>query len=64
MSSILREIAQLSNPDHLDYDPEDIVPDFGDSDSDPEENAASAERQHYVQVRYLFSTPDIVTDTE
>ena len=51
MSSILREIAQLSNPDHLDYDPEDIVPDFGESDSDPEENATSAARQHYVQVR-------------
>jgi hypothetical protein len=51
MSSILREIAQLSNPDHLDYDPEDIVPDFRESDSDPEENAASAGRQHYLHVR-------------
>jgi hypothetical protein len=64
MSSILREIAQLSNPDHLDYDTEDILPDFRESDSDQEENAASAGRQHYVQVRYLFSAPDIVTDTE
>jgi hypothetical protein len=51
MSSILREITELSNPDHLDYDPEDIVREFGGSDSGREENATSAGREHYVQLR-------------
>lgn len=49
-SRILREIAELSNPSVLDYDPEDIVPDYEASDSvEPED--ANAGREHYVQVR-------------
>jgi len=49
-SSILREIAELSNPHHVDYDPEDIAPDYQDSDSDQDEDPTSG-REHYVQVR-------------
>jgi hypothetical protein len=49
-STILRKIAELSNPTALDYDPEDIVPDYEVSDSvEPED--VNAGREHYVQVR-------------
>lgn len=52
-TSILREIAELSNPRHVDYDPEDIAPDYQDSDNDTDEQAATSGREHYVQVRYF-----------
>ena len=55
--SILREIAQLSNPTPRDYDPEDIAPDFEPSDSD-QENDNDAGREHYVDVGYAkFGRP-------
>jgi hypothetical protein len=49
-STILREIAELSNPSALDYDPEDLVPDYEVSESDEPEDV-NAGREHYVQVR-------------
>ena len=49
-STILREIAELSNPSALDYDPEDIVPDYEASDPNEPEDV-DAGREHYVQVR-------------
>ena len=52
-STILKEIAELSNPSALDYDPEDILPDYEASDSDEPEDV-DAGREHYVLVRYFF----------
>jgi hypothetical protein len=49
--SILREIAELTNPTPTDFDPEDISPDFLPSESEEEENHDSG-REHYVQVGY------------
>jgi hypothetical protein len=51
-SVILREIAELSNPAPVDYDPEDIAPDYDDSDEDVREDADTG-REHYVDVRLL-----------
>jgi hypothetical protein len=48
-SSILREIAELSNPNPVDYDPEDIVPDYEASESEDED--VDAGREHYIEVR-------------
>ena len=47
-SSILREIAELSNPNPQDYDPEDIVRDYESSDDGEDVQAG---REHYVPVR-------------
>jgi hypothetical protein len=56
-SSILRDIAELSNPNPRDYDPEDIAPDFEESDSDVDEDS-DAGREHYLPVRFfLFHVP-------
>jgi protein AATF/BFR2 len=52
-SSILKEIAELSNPLPKDFDPEDIVPDFESSESDFEEDA-DAGREHYVEVGWVI----------
>jgi hypothetical protein len=48
-SSILRDIAELSNPNPVDFDPEDILPDFEASDSDAADNIDTG-REHYVEV--------------
>jgi hypothetical protein len=56
-SSILRDIAKLSNPNPQDFDPEDIAPDFEPSDSDVDEDS-DAGRGHYLPVRFfLFLVP-------
>ena len=49
-SSILREIAKLSNPSGLDYDPEGILPDYEDSDSEASGDI-QAGREHFLEVR-------------
>lgn len=51
-SSILREIAELSNPKPLDFDPEDISRDYESSEEDGEDGEAG--REHYVQVKYVL----------
>jgi hypothetical protein len=51
-SVLLREIAELSNPNVVDYDPEDIAPDYELSDSDTGKDPDTG-REHYVEVRYL-----------
>jgi hypothetical protein len=51
-TSILREIAELSNPNPQDFDPEDIAPDFEESDSDVDEDS-DAGREHYLPVRFF-----------
>jgi hypothetical protein len=53
-SSILKEIAELSNPRYLDYDPEDIAPDYKSvsENSDQEQDDVHTGREHYVSVRY------------
>ena len=48
-SSILKEIAELSNPAPKDYDPEDLPNDYDDSDSELERDE-NAGREHYVEV--------------
>jgi hypothetical protein len=49
-SSILRDIAELSNPNPEDFDPEDIARDYESSDDDSAEDV-DAGREHYVDVR-------------
>jgi hypothetical protein len=49
-SSILRDIAELSNPNPEDFDPEDISRDYESSDDDSAEDV-DAGREHYVDVR-------------
>jgi protein AATF/BFR2 len=53
-SSILREIAELSNPQNLDYDPEDIEAEYKASDDDEVADDGDLSREHYVDVRYIF----------
>lgn len=53
-SSILREIAALSNPTPQDFDPEDIRPEYEGSDSDSDTGIdPTAGREHYVEVRLV-----------
>jgi protein AATF/BFR2 len=61
-SAILREIAELSNPAPVDFDPEDIQPDYEDSDDDVREDA-DAGREHYAQVRLLRPFDETLTRT-
>jgi hypothetical protein len=48
-SSILKEIAELSNPNPRDFDPEALAPDYEQVDSDNERDPSSG-REHYVEV--------------
>ena len=48
-STILKEIAKLSNPNPEDFDPEDLEPDF-DKSSDESGDDEEAGREHYVSV--------------
>ena len=58
MSSVLlKEIAELSNPNPVDYDPEDIAPDYEPSDSDADKDEDG--REHYVEVRYFPYLPKV-----
>jgi hypothetical protein len=52
-STLLREIAALSNPNPVDFDPEDIAPDVDISSDEAEEGDVEAGREHYLDVRYL-----------
>jgi hypothetical protein len=59
-SSILRDIAELSNPNPRDFDPEDIAPDFEQSESDLEDDS-DAGREHYVTVRFSLLSRSFLT---
>jgi len=51
-SSVLKEIAELSNPTPHDYDPEDIAAEYEASDSDTDKEV-DAGREHYVEVGWV-----------